>query len=124
MADQPRVHVARLGPQQYTLFYRPEDIGEAERLLDESMEKSLAERGIRRLAIYIYCGIRHSLPRGGGQPTEGMKILSAAVNGGMTYLDLWTVITTALRESNMLKVEEGGGSVPATPTDGSPRMGD
>lgn len=114
MAQQPKVTTAKLGNQTYTVFYRPPDVGEAERLLNgESWEKALQDRGINRLAVFIYAGLRATNPR--FQPQDGMRLVSEAVNGGMSYLDLWRVVTNGLREGGFLRTEEDGAPVQLPP---------
>lgn len=110
MAEAPRVTSLVAGQTTYILFYRPGDIIEAERLLDENMEQTLRERGFRRLAIYLYAGIRHSNRQANAQ--FGQRMLEQAMAQGLTYLNLWAAVIKALTESNILRTDEDESPIP------------
>lgn len=98
-----------VGARTYTLRYRTDSVEAAERSLGgESWEKSIAERGITRLKVYLWAGLRGQTKgkAGGYTMTEAEDLMDRAREQGMTYGDLWERVMAAMITSGWLKAPD------------------
>jgi hypothetical protein len=121
---QPRVTGLTVGRDTYRLLFRNQDLQDAERNLDgESWEKSIQERGQRRLNVLLWAALKHSQ----GQDftiQKAINIADAANKNGMSYIQLWERLSTALTNSGWLQPPDApstedtpmAGATPVDPT--------
>lgn len=80
-----------------------------ERLGGESLQRTIAELGARRLAVYLWAGLRHE--------EEGLTVPRVAQlmdKSGLGYPRLWEKVLEGLRKSGILKTEETDAAGPLT----------
>jgi hypothetical protein len=103
---KPKHTGLNVGAKHYRMMYKTESVTAAERALGgESMEKTIAERGISRLQVYLWAGLRGQTKGKAGAITmaEVQEVMDTARGEGMSYGDLWETVTNALVDSGWLR---------------------
>jgi hypothetical protein len=98
-----------VGARTYTLRYRTESITAAERQMQgESWEESIVKRGITRLQVYLWAGLRGQTKgkAGGFTLTETEELMDRMRDQGMAYGDMWERVMASLIDSGWLKAQE------------------
>lgn len=99
------------------LFYRVRDAVDLENALGgESIETALRERGYRRLAAFLWAGLRHEQER--LKQDDVVKMLD---RGDMDYAELWVKVSDALVASGLMRgpSDRDGSDPTSAPAPGS-----